>query len=46
MIDGLPYWIPPRWIDHDQKPRLNYRIRIRHHLDNQAPPALTGARGS
>lgn len=27
MIDGLPWWIPPRWIDHDQKPLINHRIR-------------------
>jgi hypothetical protein len=23
MIDGLPHWIPPPWIDPDQVPRLN-----------------------
>jgi hypothetical protein len=25
--DGLPEWIPPRWIDHDQRPQINARIR-------------------
>ena len=25
--DGLPEWIPPRWIDHDQHPHINTRIR-------------------
>jgi hypothetical protein len=25
--DGLPEWIPPRWIDAEQRPQLNGRIR-------------------
>jgi len=25
--DGLPEWIPPWWIDHDQRAQLNTRIR-------------------
>ena len=25
--DGLPEWIPPWWIDRDQRPQLNTRIR-------------------
>ena len=25
--DGLPEWIPPRWIDQDQQPHINTRIR-------------------
>jgi Domain of unknown function (DUF222)/HNH endonuclease len=25
--DGLPEWIPPRWIDPEQRPQLNTRIR-------------------
>jgi hypothetical protein len=25
--DGLPEWIPPRWIDPEQRPQLNARIR-------------------
>jgi hypothetical protein len=25
--DGLPEWIPPRWIDQDQQPHINARIR-------------------
>lgn len=27
MIDGLPWWIPPPWLDRQQRPRLNTRIR-------------------
>jgi len=30
--DGLPEWIPPRWIDQDQQPHINTRIR---RLNNQ-----------
>jgi hypothetical protein len=30
MTNGLPYWIPPRWIDPDQQPKINYRIQLRH----------------
>ena len=29
MDHGLPTWIPPRWIDPEQTPRLNYRIAHR-----------------
>lgn len=25
--DGLPEWIPPRWVDHDQRAQINARIR-------------------
>jgi hypothetical protein len=25
--DGLPEWIPPRWIDQDQQPHINTRIQ-------------------
>jgi hypothetical protein len=28
--DGLPEWIPPWWIDQDQRPQLNARIRRLH----------------
>jgi hypothetical protein len=27
--EGLPVWIPPRWIDPQQRPILNHRIVIR-----------------
>ena len=27
---GLPEWIPPRWIDPEQRPQLNTRIRRLH----------------
>lgn len=30
MIEGLPHWIPPRWVDREQKPILNQRLRRRH----------------
>ena len=28
--DRLPEWIPPRWIDRDQRPQVNARIRRLH----------------
>ena len=28
--DGLPEWIPPRWIDPEQRPQLHTRIRRLH----------------
>jgi hypothetical protein len=28
--DGVPEWIPPRWIDPEQRPQLNTRIRRLH----------------
>ena len=28
--DGLPEWSPPRWIDRDQPPQINARIRRLH----------------
>jgi hypothetical protein len=28
--DGLPEWIPPRWIDQHQRPHINTRIRRIH----------------
>ena len=30
MIDGLPAWIPPRWIDPQQRPQVNARLATRH----------------
>ncbi len=32
MVDGLPAWVPPRWVDPDQRPLLNSRIIARHQL--------------
>jgi hypothetical protein len=29
ITDGLPWWIPPKWIDPDQRPRQNHRIMRR-----------------
>jgi hypothetical protein len=29
MTDGLPTWIPPRWIDPEQRPLRNARITAR-----------------
>jgi hypothetical protein len=28
MIDGLPWFTPPPWIDPDQQPRLGGRPRV------------------
>jgi hypothetical protein len=25
MLDGVPYWIPPKWLDQQQKPIRNTR---------------------
>ena len=33
LIDGLPAWIPPRWVDREQRPLRNTRITARQ----QAP---------
>ena len=40
--DGLPEWIPPRWIDRAQRPQLNTRIRrlhAQHQLNRRRRPA-------
>ena len=29
MVDGRPWWVPPKWLDPDQKPRQNTRITTR-----------------
>ena len=36
MRHGLPYWIPPKWIDSEQKPILHHRITIAN-WDTQQP---------
>jgi hypothetical protein len=46
--DGLPEWIPPRWIDQDQRPHINNRIRrihaqLRLHRRNQQRRTPTAA---
>ncbi|WP_106848880.1 HNH endonuclease signature motif containing protein [Blastococcus sp. Marseille-P5729] len=28
IINGIPVWTPPRWLDPDQKPQINARITI------------------
>jgi hypothetical protein len=38
MISGLPHWIPPRWLDHDQKPMVNYRIKDRNQRRKKRRP--------
>ncbi len=43
MIDGVPNWIPPRWVDHDQKPMINFRIRQRIEAPPLPPPAPSGS---
>jgi Domain of unknown function (DUF222) len=35
--ERLPEWIPPWWIDHDQRPQINTRIR-RLHAQRQPTP--------
>ena len=30
MIDDLPTWIPPKWVDREQRPIRNARITARH----------------
>ena len=34
ILHGLPVWIPPVWIDREQKPRINTRIRAAGCLDD------------
>ena len=29
MIDGRPWFIPPKWLDPEQRPRLHSRYRVR-----------------
>jgi hypothetical protein len=29
MIDGLPAWIPPKWVDPEQRPLRNARVLAR-----------------
>ncbi|GAA3561125.1 HNH endonuclease signature motif containing protein [Microlunatus spumicola] len=29
MVDGLPAWVPPRWVDPDQRPLRNVRVLAR-----------------
>jgi Domain of unknown function (DUF222) len=46
--DRLPEWIPPRWIDQDQQPHINTRIRRLHtqhqlHRRNRRRRTLTAA---
>ena len=39
--DGLPEWIPPRWIDQHQHPHINTRIQRHQHPTPTRPPAPT-----
>jgi hypothetical protein len=36
MIDGLPFWVPPTWLDPHQTPRRN----TRHDMPNLKPSDL------
>jgi hypothetical protein len=36
-IDGLPEWIPPWWIDRNQRPQINARIRRLHAQRHEHP---------
>jgi hypothetical protein len=29
IVDGLPWFIPPAWLDPQQRPRLHSRYRVR-----------------
>jgi len=33
MTAGLPHWIPPRWIDREQRPLRNARVAVRQLTD-------------
>jgi Domain of unknown function (DUF222) len=35
--DGLPEWIPPRWIDQDQRPHINTRNQAHPHPTTTPP---------
>jgi Domain of unknown function (DUF222)/HNH endonuclease len=41
--DGLPEWIPPRWIDPQQRPQLHGRIRRLHAQRQLRPRPLAAA---
>ena len=32
MIDGLPAWVPPKWVDREQRPLRNARITARQQV--------------
>jgi len=32
LTTGLPHWTPPRWVDPNQQPLINDRIRAKHVL--------------
>ena len=38
MIRGLPHWLPPRWVDREQRPILNDRLARRYRTDAQPLP--------
>lgn len=43
---GLPEWIPPRWLDREQRPLVNQRIsgrQLRQVLDRGGPPPSVAA---
>ncbi|WP_158716400.1 HNH endonuclease signature motif containing protein [Blastococcus sp. Marseille-P5729] len=33
IINGIPVWTPPRWLDPDQAPQINARIKIPCHTE-------------
>ncbi|MGI8456869.1 MAG: HNH endonuclease signature motif containing protein, partial [Propionibacteriaceae bacterium] len=41
MINDLPHWIPPRWVDQDQQPRLHPRFQIRRTTQPRDVPRRT-----
>lgn len=43
--DGIPEWVPPRWVDRHQKPRVNTRIKaaLSAHCQPQGEPPPSAA---
>ena len=33
MLDDLPAWVPPRWVDHEQRPLRNTRVLARQQTE-------------
>jgi hypothetical protein len=41
MTDGIPYWRPPRWIDHTQTARRNTTHHLPVHLSTHRTTAAS-----
>ena len=42
--DGLPWWHPPQWLDPEQRPVLNTRIRLAHLRESAEDSAAVSGR--